>query len=184
MRKEIANLRQGDKKTFDQIFGLYYPQVINYVQSKIANVHLVEEVAQITFIKLWEYRNHLSEELALNIQIFRIAKTVLIDQLRKQYRKKNDILFVGKNVLEHGVDEGLQNSLSYNETYQRLYLILNTLPPIRRKVFMLSRIDGFSHKEIAELLNISTKTIESHITKALKHIRPLWRIAAVLFVFL
>ncbi|PZP48457.1 MAG: hypothetical protein DI598_09960 [Pseudopedobacter saltans] len=174
MSIDIMSLRGGDRDTFDKLFYSYYPSVRNYVLGRVGNDYFAEEVAQLTFIRIWEKRSYLTDELDINVQVFRIAKTVLIDQLRSKCRKKNDLNFIISQNPQKDVEDQLFYNISYKDTFGRLNKILDTLPPVRKRVFELSKIKGFSHKEISGILNISTKTVECHISKALKQIKPLW----------
>ncbi|MBZ4190285.1 sigma-70 family RNA polymerase sigma factor [Niabella beijingensis] len=182
MNIDVLNLIEGDKQAFNAIYYAFQPQVYNYVLNKIGNSYFAEEVTQLTFIKLWERRKQVAVDIDIGIQVFRIAKTVLIDQLRKMCRKKNDIRYLEASTMIQDPDNHLLNNISYKDTYRRLDKILDALPPARKRVFELSRLAGLSHKEISELLQISPKTVENHITKALKYIKPLWNTTVMIMI--
>ncbi len=181
MDVNVSDLKSGDKDAFNAVFYSFYSPVYDYLMSKTDNSYFAEEVTQLTFIKVWEKRNQLAVDIDIGAQVFRIAKTVFIDQLRTRYRKKNRPDLVTEEELSEYTDNQLVHNISYKDSYKRLNRILDMLPPARKQVFELSRLSGFSHKEIAEMLQISTKTVENHITKALKQIKPLWN-ATILIV--
>src|SRR6185312_13404206 len=125
-----------------------------------------EEVVQTTFFKLWKYRHTLNEELPLVTQLFRIARTTLINELKKLQHAR-----VYNNYKQYSSAEGYEHIVeetSYIETQLRLKLVVEMLPPVRKKVFELSRFHYLSHKEISQRLSLSRKTIETHINLALK----------------
>lgn len=167
----IADIQEGDPFVFEQVYEEYYLKLYHFVLGKTRSEWLAEEVTQTTFVKLWENRQRLNTEISLSLQVFRIARTTMIDYIRKQ----NHLSFaLGqlKNRSEEEVNE-LDDEIDYNETNRKLYRALTQLPEMRRKVFELSRLEGMSYKDIAERLSISVKTVEKHISKALQQLRPL-----------
>ncbi len=164
----IEALKNGDHFIFEQVFNDYHEKLYFYLVNKTNSHYLAEEITQITFLKLWQYRKNLNEELSLSIQIFRIAKTSLIDEVRK---RENFTRLQEEVKLNNYNDIQITNAGSEKEIKQTLERAMQTMPKVRRKVFELSRIHGFSYKEIAEQLSISVKTVENHIGNALRQLR-------------
>lgn len=172
-------------KDFNAIYYKYHADVYAYVQRKCRCNYIAEEVVQLTFIKFWNYSRTANGDIELSAQIFQIAKTILIDQLRKKYSKKNSF-FLGPKMDEQHMEAPsyeVINKINYSETKERLENLLKLLPPVRKKVFELSRFEEFTHKEISNLLNISTKTVENHINQALKYIRLYWCIFLIICLY-
>lgn len=164
----IAALKEGDEVVFSDLFKEYHEKVYFYILAKTHSGYLAEETTQLTFIKLWNYRNNLDESLSLSIQIFRIAKTTCIDLLRKEAcRSKLSIAAKNFQVVFNNVSESIEEK----ELQKKLTDIVKQMPPMRKKVFELSRFDSRSHKEISQILSISVKTVENHITLAIKQLR-------------
>lgn len=164
----VTAIKNGDQIIYEAIFNQYHSKLYYYVFSKTKSTFIAEEVTQLSFIKLWQFKTHLSEELCISIQLFRIAKTTLIDVLRKeavivkmQQTKPQPML------LTNHIDEDIYKK----ELQAKLYTAIYKLPAARRKVFQMSRVDGLSYKEIAEELSLSLKTVEHHIALALKQLR-------------
>jgi RNA polymerase sigma factor (sigma-70 family) len=170
------------KRAFDTVYYEYHSEVYDYVQRKIQCSYTAEEVVQLTFIKFWNNRETMPENIDTRVQIFQIAKTVLIDQLRKKYSKKNSTHLATPVMatIAEPVNHDVTNSVNYKDTRARIEKLLQMLPPVRKKVFELSRFDECSHKEISQILNISTKTVENHITQALKYIKLYWCVILLL----
>ena len=127
------------------------------------------------FTKLWECRGTLQEEYAISTQLFRMATTILIDFMRKYSNKdavtaRLDVLNLDALNLENGVDS-TNEIMSGAELKKRISEAVNDLPPVRKQVFEMSREQGMSYREIAETLCVSSKTVETHIYKALKQIK-------------
>lgn len=168
---EITLLQKGDAIAFTELFNEYHEKVYFYILQKTQSAYLAEEVTQLTFLKLWNYRNKLDESLSVSCQIFRIAKTTCIDLLRKENSKtklsiiwKKQNSFLSNEVLAKVEEKQMEHRLA-NE--------IKKLPPMRRKVFEMSRYESKSYKEIAQTLLLSEKTVENHISLAIKQLRRL-----------
>lgn len=178
----IHQIKMDDDKAFEEAFNTYHRKLYYYVLSKTQSDFQAEEIVQLTFIKLWKYRSSLNEELPLSAQIFRITKTVLIDQFRKECLNINLKNNLGTNPTFE-VNAATSN-LFKSDLIKHLQYRLNQMPPVRRKVFELSRFEELSHKEIASRLSISPKTVENHINLSLKYLRKYFTLPFLLFILL
>lgn len=168
MNKTTAIIN-GNEYVFQQVYNEYHEKLYFFILKQTRSEYLAEEVVQISFIKLWQYRNSLKTNLSISLQLFRIAKTTLIDLIRKQNNATALIKELKKD--EDWEHSGVNAKMDVSELNRQLSGIINKMPPLRRKVFEMSRMDGLSHKEIASELSISAKTVEKHISQALKQIR-------------
>ncbi len=169
LMETITALRCGDKKVFKLVFDQYQRKIYGYILKRSRSEYLAEEVVQITFIKLWNYRERLKENLSLQTQLFRISSTTLIDLLRKQLTSISLIKELSQ-ITSSNSDE-IQHTLNAKELQEKLVHAIMEMPRLRRKVFEMSRFDGMSCSEIAENLSISTRTVETHISRAIKQLR-------------
>jgi RNA polymerase sigma-70 factor (ECF subfamily) len=137
-----------------------------------------KDLTQQCFIRLWQFRHTLSPDHALEKQVFIIARSLLINHIKKEATQKklkdNHLAVVGKDIQEPAIDGKLELSNEVNAA-------IESLPPVRRKIIILKAFHGCSNKEIALQLKISVKTVEDHITKAFRHIR---QVVAVLILVL
>jgi len=164
----ISALREGDPTALSDLFNEYHQKVYFYVLSKTHSPYIAEETTQITFIKLWNYRQQLDETEQVSKLIFRIARTTFIDLLRKETLKERH--------LQHPTNTETGNIFDVivsRELMQRLREGVENMPPMRRKVFELSRYEFKTHKQIADQLSLSVKTVENHMSLALNHLRQL-----------
>lgn len=158
---------------FKTIFTTHYDKVFSGFLKKTKSEATAQELTQITFIKFWEYRSSYTFELSAEIQLYRKAKLVFIDWLRKKaYQRK-----LSEKMKEHSLTHIKWENFEVTDSIK---YAMEQLPPVRKKVFSLAYIDGFSHKEIAEKLNISTKTVSNHILKALQQLRKILAFIAIL----
>ncbi|MBD1420593.1 RNA polymerase sigma-70 factor [Sphingobacterium chuzhouense] len=163
----LRKIKAGDEVAFGKVYQEYFPKLLNYIYSKTQSWFLAEEVTQITFVKLWKNRSRINEDLAIEIQLFRIAKTSLIDEIRKQ----NNLIAALREFSQQEVSSGVWDQIQLKEINTMLQKGIEQMPPVRKQIFTLSRIEGYSNKYIAEELSISIKTVEKHITLAIKQLR-------------
>ncbi|MFT4093396.1 MAG: sigma-70 family RNA polymerase sigma factor [Niabella sp.] len=164
-----------DEEYFKIVFEQFYDKIYTGFFRKTSSTAISQDLAQITFIKFWEYRDSYTFDLPVELQLNRKAKQVLIDWLRKEAYQRRLI----KEMKEYALDESNLNTLELTDT---LRAAIDQIPPMRKKVFRLAYIDGFSHKEIAEQLNISVKTVDNHVLKALQQLRKILALYAILAV--
>jgi len=166
----IKELKAGDEFYFKQVFDQYHQKLYFFIFYKTKSEYIAEEVAQMAFTKLWQCRQTLQEEYTISTQLFRIATTVLIDFLRK-YNNKNAVT---ARLDSLDIDEGVDSTnekMQGVELQKKISEAVKELPPVRKQVFEMSREQGMSHREIAASLSVSSRTVETHIYKALKQIR-------------
>ena len=108
-----------------------------FVLHKTRSGYIAEECTQLTFIKLWQYRASLSEELSISVQLFRIARTTMIDQLRKKST-------VALPVQDISSGDQIWEGLHEKELNNELVRAIQQMPPVRKKVFEMSRFKGMS----------------------------------------
>ncbi|MEX0314994.1 MAG: RNA polymerase sigma-70 factor [Allomuricauda sp.] len=153
---------QKKKEYFSELFDAHYPRLFNYANKVLGEEDIAEELVQETFIKLWENVEGVSKN-SRSIESYLIVtlKNKIIDFYRKeQVRKKHmDLYRLNKDNLEL-IDTEWEVTIQIERVYQ-------TLPQKTVEIFKLSRNKGLSYKEIAEQKNISIKTVELHISKAL-----------------
>jgi len=166
--EHIAALRNGDRETLRWLFVQFQPRLYRFLWLKTKSVEASEDIVQETFLKLWTGRKELKSGTNLEIFLFRIASNLATDLLRKDERHRE---------LEAGhspPDDALQESegvAEYNQLLEIIDKIVSNLPEAQRSAFLLSRYENLSHKEIAEVMNISIKTVEKHISKALQALK-------------
>lgn len=147
----------------------YEKKLYNYFLKQVENKSHAKDLTQEILLKLWSNRDKMSHIRNLDKYIFTMAKNQTIDF----YRKKNEITISieetpmiscsqSPNAILNLIEEDLKS---------KLQILLNTLSPRQKEIFILSRINGLSHDEISFQLNISNKTVRNHLFEALKYLR-------------
>lgn len=163
----IARLKKGDSDAFTQVYKAYYEKLCRYVYSLSSDEKIAEDIAQEQLMQLWVKRDSLNI-LSLNAYLYRSAFNKYIN-IYKQEQRKNSL------INELRVDSLIEVENSSEQLKEKrlsiLRKIIDDLPEKRREIFILSKINNYKYKEIAEMKNISERTVESQIRKALITIR-------------
>ena len=163
---QTKDIIEGNKEAFYKVFEQYHLKLYQYIFKYTGSAYYSEETVQLSFIRLWEKREGLSEEYSVSTQLFRIARSILIDLLRKEKIRST------QELSDIFISELLEDErIIYKEELGTVLSAIEELPEQCQQVFKLSRFNHLSHNEISAQLSISPKTIETHITKALKYLR-------------
>jgi RNA polymerase sigma-70 factor (ECF subfamily) len=162
-------LKAGDEKAFDYFFNYYYSGLCIYARKYLNNRHEEEEVVQHIFLKFWQDRDVLEVNDSVASYLFQSVRNRCLDILK--HKKVENKYFEKFSQTEREVFNNTWQTYIESELYSLLMDAINCLPPECRKVFIYSRFENFKNKEIAEKLNISVKTVENQISKALKVLR-------------
>jgi RNA polymerase sigma-70 factor (ECF subfamily) len=136
-----------------------------------------EDVVQEVFIKLWDKRDTLDGVNNIKSYLFQATKNSSLNWLKS---KKNQNESINDVNFTHGSSNNIEEQIEFEETQNKITQALSLLPTKCKAVFLLSRNEDKTYKEIAEGLNISVKTVENHMGKALKILRS--ELGVVLFV--
>lgn len=163
--------KYDDQGSFEILFKQFYPKMLSFTQTIVNSREGAEEIVEDVFINLWKNRKTLSAIKTINHYLFTSAKNASLNYLIKN--KKQACLSLDE------VQIVFQNpSLALNpeemvisaETIKQVYAVINKLPPKCKLIFRLVKEDGLKYKEVADLLNLSTKTVENHMSTALRKI--------------
>ncbi len=162
-------LKAGDQSALKTLFDAYYPTVCNTVFRMLKDRPTSEDVAQDVFIKLWEKREQLNITSSLGAYLRRFAINEAISHMRKHKKHQSESIDASMPVVS--LYQGAVEQLYESEMQQKIAGAINELPPRCQVVFKLSRYEELSYKEIASKLDISVKTVENQMGKALKVLR-------------
>jgi RNA polymerase sigma-70 factor (family 1) len=156
--------------TFSDIYRTYHLKLLRVGRYYLNDHLLAEDVVADVFAKLWEARSSLKEIKDIKSYLFVIVKRRCLDEINKSSHKNNQTL---ENVSAHVFVNFKDPETAYlnKELAERLKIALQKLPDKCRTVFLMVKEDQLRYKEVAELLNISEKTVEMHVGNALKALR-------------
>lgn len=168
--KELVSLLiKGDESAFCDLYVRYKDRLWVFSFSLLKSEDETNDIVQEVFINLWESRVFLNSELSFSSFLFTIARNRILNYFRDidiEARIKNKIL-----VQSEPFEDKVESEIVYEEYVLILKKAIENLPPQRKRIFNLSRIDHFTHKEIAEQLDISVYTVQEHISESLRFIR-------------
>lgn len=165
----INRLRNGDETALTELYNKFWQLLFMSAYNIIKDKELCEDIIQDIFMNIWHNREKIEIHISLKGYMYACARYQVFNHLKKNKDKVHVELFDDlEKRFQHTTPE---TEMMHDELVQQINLIIETLPEKCQQVYKLSREEQLSHKEIAERLNISTKTVENHITKALHVIR-------------
>lgn len=169
----ILGIKNGDRAIFEEVYRLYYTPLCFYSARYVGDIDEAEEIVQNLFFKVWLNRESMDISNSLKSYLYRSVQNHSLNYLNQNI-VKNKYILDKKHLLTANYDTG-QQRLEDEELQKILKRALLQLPEKRRKIFELSRFNGLKYNQIAEQLTISVKTVETQMTKALKHLREVFK---------
>lgn len=154
-----------DKPLFEQLFREHFAPLCHFAAQFVQDTDSARDITQKVFIKLWENREHIDPQKSIRSYLYTSVRNRCLNYLRDQKKFRSQILDV--EAME-GVLFFEEDNPGLSDLEDQIARALESLPDKCRQVFELSRFQDKKYKEIAEELNISEKTVEAHMSKALK----------------
>lgn len=161
-------LKQAGPEIFKEIYDRYWDRLLNAAYKRVRSTETCEEIVQDVFTKLWANRTSLVFTSGLGNYLYTAVRYSVIDHYRKHAVREN---FISSEQLYIKLDNSTEEYVFLNDLKKHVDLMIAKLPDKCRSVYHLSRIEFKTNKEIASELNISEKTVEGHLTKALHSLR-------------
>jgi len=166
---EILRIETLDSKAFEQLFRVHYSELTVYARRFLEDVESAEELVQDVFFKFWENRAKFGQIVSVRAYLYQTVRNACINAINQ---KKTEQKYRNHVSYQLQIDElELTDWLAADELSRKIEECIEKLPPARKNVFILSKIEHLKYKEIAEKLNISVKTVENQIGQALKFLR-------------
>lgn len=164
----VDQLKNDDAAAFDQLFQLYGQKLYGFALKYLKSESEAEEMVQEVFVRLWENRHSLKSDHSFKSYLFTIA----LNQIRKFFNKRAATLrFVEQLQIETLSDNHTVDSIDYGSVLKRIDEIVDTFPERKKQIFLKSRREGKTSKEIAAELDISAGTVDNQVSDALRMIR-------------
>jgi len=174
--KNLAErIRNDDSEAFKRLFELYYVKLCQFACRYVHSHDLSRDVVQEVFIKIWDNRRELHIKKSLRAYLYQAVRNNAINHansIRNQSELKAKLInsMDQPSLISHQAEDG-DSGEDANELHRKIWKIAAKLPEKRRYVFILHRKHGLSYREISEVLNVTRKTVENQMGRALSFIR-------------
>ena len=163
--KRLDMAGRMDNRAFEELFREYFPSLMAFSRRILGNEDDAREVVHQVFINLWEKRSEIDLTTSLKSYLFTSVNNRSLNVIRD--RKK----FSSEEVPERAGEWDVSAEIESMELEEKIRGAIDALPEKCREIFELNRFDGLTYNEIAKQLDISVKTVENQISKALKILR-------------
>jgi RNA polymerase sigma-70 factor (ECF subfamily) len=161
----LSHLAEGNPFAIEDLYNEYYPRLYNFAKKFLKLEAGIDDILQEVFLKIWQNRKSIKAADTFNAFIFTITRNLLLNELRNRLNDNKMKEKVGE--LSISVEYSFIEQSEYYDLKEKVDVVIDELPIRQKEIFTLSRIQGYSHKEIAETLNITTKTVEFHLAKSM-----------------
>jgi RNA polymerase sigma-70 factor, ECF subfamily len=165
----LNTLKAGDITAFEMLFKTFYQPLCNYAYTFVQDKDDAEEIVQATFLSVWEKKETLEIRTAVKPYLYAMVRNACLNVLKHEKIKQQHVE-VELAVAERSV-ESVTRTVMASELENRIYQAMEKLPEQCRIIFKLSRFEELKYAEIAEQLEISIKTVENQMGKALRIMR-------------
>lgn len=164
----VLLISENNEQAFKILYDRYWSKMLVKAYVTLKSHDLAEEVVQNAFINLWKRRHTFQLKNTFNTYISAVIKYEVLSKLAQRNKQP---LYIEDITMAPAHDHSTQQWLDFEDLHMELERTIGTLPDKCRLVFRLSRQEGLTAGQISETLQISPKTVEAHITKALKMLR-------------
>jgi RNA polymerase sigma-70 factor (family 1) len=173
-KQAFKKISEGDERAFQLIYKRYSRRMLSFAGKVVKSPHVAEEIVQEVFIRLWEQREVLAEVKNPENYIFIVIRNKSFNYLRAAANEQSRREQLWEALEQRASD--FYTTLEAQESEQLFEKILAKLSPQQRKIFRMSREEGFSHQQIADELLLSKKTIKKHVADALKIFKAYYKV--------
>ena len=162
-----------DKSTFKGLFDDHYRPLCNVAFRISGDLDQAEDIVQDVFLKIWNQQDLLNVDQNIKSYMYTMVRNHALEIIRRQQlgaRITDEILYLHTAANSDAIDD---NEIEKYLILDRIYISIRQLPPKCSEVFTLSKVNGLTYVQIAEKMNISVKTVENHMGKALRLMREL-----------
>ncbi|MDQ8052623.1 MAG: RNA polymerase sigma-70 factor [Pedobacter sp.] len=168
MESQLSQIKNGNKAAFDEVFLTHFKNLHAYAYHTVKDRDEAEEIVQNVFVRIWTKREQLKVDGFLKPFLYRSVHNECLNYIKHQKVRANLTVHYADAALHTG---NLNGEIMATELERHIHSAIASLPEKCREVFQLSRFEQLKYQEIAETLNISIKTVENQMGKALKILR-------------
>ena len=167
-RKWVEQITKGDTTAFKNLFTAYCQALINFARRYVKDTQIAENIVQDVFVKIWEMRSELDPSLNIKVYLYTMVKNHSLKYVRHLDVQQRSVPY-----LEHIQPQVKtpEEDTNQRELSEAIGKAIGKLPDKERLIFSMNRFDQLTYKEIAEIQNLSVKTVETYVGRALKFLR-------------
>ncbi len=165
----IEGLRSGRESAYRQLFEQYYQKLVVFACKYLEDLESARDIVQEFYLYLYESRHSISIQTSLKSYLYSAVKNRCLNQVKHEQVKEKHRNMSRSEANVSGPD--LEEIMDAVELEARVYEIVSKLPEKCRQIYIMSRVDGKRNREIADELNLSIRTVETQISKALKSLK-------------
>ena len=169
MLEVLSSLKKGDRQSFNIVFNEYQKKLYFFIFKITKSKYHTEEILQAVFIKIWTTKETIDLSKSFDSYVYTIAKNLTYNHLRAIANRESLRKEVWQNI--NRFSKQTEDKLILSDYKDILDDILSGIPKQKRSIYILSREEGRSNQEIADLLGISQKTVKNHLWQTLKTIK-------------
>ena len=184
-KQVVEQLQKGYREAFRLLFDEVGPKIYAFAFSYLKNESDAEELLQEVFLKLWEVRSNLDASKNIKSFLFKICVNLIYDFIRRKNIEQVYLDYSGRNSPSSG--DNTWHEVIYNDMLNNLQQLIATMPEQRQRIFRLSKEEGLSNEEIANQLNLSRRTVENQLYRAVSFLKEkinTGSVPALVFFFL
>lgn len=165
----VRQVRQGSEEAFERIFRTHYPGLCAFAAGYVCRMDVARDIVQEVFLKIWERRKCWRVRTSLKAYLYGSVRNRALNHVQSAWTTRTTVMEPHSTSLSE--PRSPEDELHYKELADAVRRAVRRLPERRRTAFVLHRQQGLSYGEIADVMGISPRTVEGHISKALKHLR-------------
>lgn len=165
----LSALKNGDVKAFDKLFADYGKRLYHFAYGYLKSREDAEGLVQEVFLKIWKNRDNLNPDLSFKAYLFKIAYHFILEFFEKSIRQRA----YQHQLLEETIEftDETNERLNYQMLLEKVETLIEKLPSRQKEILLKRKKEGIPVKEIAEQLGVSPKTVENHLTEAIKNLK-------------
>lgn len=166
--------KSGEKVSFEFLYRFFFPKLEYFANQYLFDSEASKNIVQDVFVELWDRRVRFDNDTNIQSWLFTVTKNKSLKLINHLRSKNNYLTYIKSrqlNINYKSLADFDTSDLVFEELQEKIESSLEKLPPVCRKVFEMSRFEEKKNREIADELGINIKTVEAHISKALKRLK-------------
>jgi RNA polymerase sigma-70 factor (family 1) len=167
-KQKLATFSAGNLDNFEALFKHFYAPLVVYACKYVGEIDIAREIVQDFFVRLYEKRKTITIDTSIKSYLYRSVCNCCINYIKQRNIQDKHLKYIDMEKEDEG---NLENEINRVELQQQIFEAIDSLPARCGIIFKMNRLEGMKNEEIAQKLNLSKRTVETQISKALKILR-------------